>query len=289
MNKVNSITNIVDTVGESTLDAKFRSDCIEHNIALLNSIKKESRRHQERAEEREATERERDKNREGRETYPLEPYHEGTTGLVKGKQREGLLVTRAHRDKLAGNAADSGSESELDGSESKAKKQKIREDELPWYEEEKSSRADEDVRCQGNRELLQLYLRNPSFVKQHIAISRSAPSNYPMSEWDQIIKGEPADFDVIYSAIHHVGTPRENRGRFGDCEFIIGNSDPIRKVEDHGQWTVAATLYGEALGFAWPGRKAEWATYYKYIVGLFSAKPTSLHPSVIKYDKAVRS
>ncbi|KAG6894601.1 hypothetical protein C0992_005459, partial [Termitomyces sp. T32_za158] len=74
-------------------------------------------------------------------------------------------------------------------------------------------------------------------------------------EWDKLLRGDLADFDAIYSSIHHVGASRENRGRIRDHEIIFGHSDPIRKIEDHGQWTIAASLYGEALAFAWPNRK----------------------------------
>ncbi|KAG6877686.1 hypothetical protein C0992_009453 [Termitomyces sp. T32_za158] len=84
--KVDTITNIVDTVGESTLDAKFRSDCIEHNIAVLNSIKKESHMQQKRAEGRKAAERERDWVNQRGEDNPLGSNNERTNSTDQGKR-----------------------------------------------------------------------------------------------------------------------------------------------------------------------------------------------------------
>lgn len=300
--KVDAVTEIVETINKSDLDEKFRRGSIADYITVLTDIESKEKERDERTEHHEETENRQPGERDGsvnREQL-VEPDEEGERRKGKERARSPTFPPiHAHRNRLlraAPESSDASSNSEADTSEGKSspdqpktKKRKVKEEDLPWYHGEKLARETEDPRCVENRRLLKLYHKDPSRVKQHIAASRTAPCNFPTSEWDKLLRGELADFDVIYSAIHHVGTPQENRGRIGDREIVFGHSDPVRKVENHGQWTIAASLYEEAISFAWPSRREEWANHYRYIVGLFSAKPTALHACVIEYEKAVRA
>ncbi|KAG6886194.1 hypothetical protein C0992_004570 [Termitomyces sp. T32_za158] len=226
-NKVESITRIVDIVSGSELDSSFRSDAIEHNIALINSIQKEATRRSRCAAEREEIERERDRTGGADRRNFVEQDEPETRPSKSGICRETLASTQTQRNRLARDGSCGSSESDSDDEGPSTKRRKVREDELLWFHEEKASRESEDVRCQENRKTLEIYLRNPSYIRRQISVSRIAPSNFPGSEWDKLIKGELTDFDAILSAIHHIGAPRENRGSFGNCEIVLGYSDPI--------------------------------------------------------------
>ncbi|KAG6898877.1 hypothetical protein C0993_003271 [Termitomyces sp. T159_Od127] len=282
--KIESITSIVEEINKSGLEENFARQALTSYIGLLESTEKKERLRRKRASHREKTEK-----RGGQQQHDERLDETEDIRYNDGRQKERSCVNE-RKEQLGGNPSDdergktdTDNESEnsnFDRGEPKTKKRKIKESDFPWYEEERLARENEDSRCYENWKLLQFYLKNLTAARRQITVSRRAPCNFPSAEWDKLFKGELADFDSIYSSIHHVGAPRENRGRFGDREIILGYSDPVRKVEDLGQWTVAANLYGEALSFAWPSRREEWFDHLRYIdftpVSLSSKKQLGL-------------
>ncbi|KAG6884785.1 hypothetical protein C0992_005779, partial [Termitomyces sp. T32_za158] len=246
---------------KSDLDGKYQRDSIANYIILLGDIEEKERDREKRADRQEEAEARFVRSRRESERHEaIEPIGD------EPKCRENdprQAQNRGIREDVPEEAIEDGeSERESAGtSESEAhqlpsKKRKIYESDLPWFSEEKLARKEEDSRCRENRRLLQLYTLNPSKSISPSRISHLALCNFPGSEWDKLIKGELADFDAVYSSIHYVRAPWKNRGRIGDHEIIFGHSDPMRKVEDHGQWTITANLYGEALCFTWPNHRS---------------------------------
>ncbi|RDB19540.1 hypothetical protein Hypma_013364 [Hypsizygus marmoreus] len=87
-------------------------------------------------------------------------------------------------------------------SSSKRNRDQFSDDESTSSEEElDSSREDGDAHHKK---------RNTGQVKQLIKLFQTAPLGFPSSEWDNIIKGNSVNLDVILSSLHHIGAPKEN-------------------------------------------------------------------------------
>ena len=95
----------------------------------------------------------------------------------------------------------------------------------------------------------------------------------------------PCSAHSIGSHIHSID---ESVGRVGTTEIQFGRPKPAAKIETSGQWTAAYNLVVKATSFLFPHRYDELRQYGDYIEELFSAKSTSIHPKLFKYDKAVR-
>ncbi|KAG6877687.1 hypothetical protein C0992_009454, partial [Termitomyces sp. T32_za158] len=236
--KIDAITAIIATISESNLDEKFKQGSITSYILLIGDIEEKEGDREKRAHFREAAERSCEAS--GSAPTQEESSQENRDGAEPGgggdirTQRDRLIssVSRV-RSEDEGSQYDSDKASGSESSQPKSKKRHIKEDDLPWFAEEKQAREEEDSRCRENRRLLRLYIKNPAKIKEYISISHVAPCNFPSTEWDKLIRGELADFDTIYSSIHHIGAPQENRGRIGDSEIVFGHGNPLRKVEDH--------------------------------------------------------
>ncbi|KAG6865153.1 hypothetical protein C0991_004836, partial [Blastosporella zonata] len=160
---------------------------------------------------------------------------------------------------------------------------------LPWYGADEITKAARDPRCAKSAELLAFYLKYPKRVKQEAACSPSYPPGFPASELDKLVRGEPADFNAILSAHHHLNAPKENKGSFGNRTIVLGVSDPVRKVDNSGHWLIAASTYQKAISMLFPHRSKEFSTHVEYILGLFTSKNDSAHSRVIAFDLAIRS
>ncbi|KDR72768.1 hypothetical protein GALMADRAFT_212802 [Galerina marginata CBS 339.88] len=103
-------------------------------------------------------------------------------------------------------------------------------------------------------------------VKSSIRNSAHAPSGFPTSQWERIIRGEPVNLNVVFSYLHRTEPPKENVGRVGDTQVVFGISEAKKRVET-----------------------AELREYGEYIEGEFSAKIPSVHSRIILFDIAVRN
>jgi hypothetical protein len=169
------------------------------------------------------------------------------------------------------------------------KKQRIYESQMPWFNNEQRIRKSNTNRsCNKTRSILDVIQRDPVTVKRWIRCASSAPAGFPSTEWDALIKGESANLDTIFSSLHHVHCIDESVGRVGTTEIQFGRPKPAAKVETSGQWTAAFNLLIKATAFLFPHRLDELRRYEDYIEELFSAKSTSIHPKLFKYDEAVR-
>ncbi|KAF5385789.1 hypothetical protein D9615_002556 [Tricholomella constricta] len=200
----------------------------------------------------------------------------------RSQRKERLLIE-------SDSGQESGSEYDRDDGNTRKRKRKIDERRLPWYRKEMLARAFCNPLIAKTRETLELFGRDPLKVKQLIGFALSAPSGFPSSEWDNIIRGNAIDLDVVLSSLHHVSAPKEIRGRIGQVEISLGHSEPTRKVETSGQWISAWNTACKAIRFAFEHREEELREYSKYIEGLFSSRVVSSHNNVILFDKAVRA
>ncbi|KAG6847882.1 hypothetical protein H0H93_005225, partial [Arthromyces matolae] len=184
------------------------------------------------------------------------------------------------------NSSESGNS---DNDESSNSRHKFDPTQLPWYNHDELVQHSSDPRCAQNRKFLSYYLRHSKHVKREAIASHIYPAGFPTSELDKLIRGEPADFNAILSAHHHLGAPKENRGSIGNRTIILGVSDPVRKVENSGNWLIAASSYSKVLTMFFPDRTEEFADHIEYILQLFAAKHESAHPRVIAFDLAIRT
>jgi hypothetical protein len=160
---------------------------------------------------------------------------------------------------------------------------------MPWFRNEQRIRKSKTHRsCNKTRNILDTIQRDPVAVKRWIRCASSAPAGFPSTEWDAIIKGESVNLDTVFSSLHHVHCVDESIGRVGSTEIQFGRAKPAAKVETCGQWTAAFNLVIKATTFVFPHRNDELRQYEDYIEELFSAKSTSVHPKLFKYDEAVR-
>ena len=160
---------------------------------------------------------------------------------------------------------------------------------MPWYsKEQRIRRSNLNTSCNKTRETLDIFQRDHATVKRWIKCASSAPAGFPNTEWDALVKGETVDIDTVFSSLHHIHSIDESIGRVGSTEIQFGRPKPAAKVETSGQWTAAFNLIVKATAFLFPHRYEELREYGDYMEELFSAKSTTIHPKLFKYDEAVR-
>jgi hypothetical protein len=123
---------------------------------------------------------------------------------------------------------------------------------MPWYKDEEEGRHNVNRSCIESSRLLRQYGRDLSIVKRWITSSTTAPTGFPSSEWDNLLRGKAVNLDVVFSSVYHIGAVRENRGRIGKHEINFGHSEPSRKVLTNGDWTIAWNLTVKATSFLFP-------------------------------------
>ncbi|RDB29634.1 hypothetical protein Hypma_015139 [Hypsizygus marmoreus] len=160
---------------------------------------------------------------------------------------------------------------------------------MPWHRRELRARKNASPSCIKTRKLLKYFTRNTGEVKQLIRLSQTAPLGFPSSEWDNIIKGNPINLDIVLSSLHHLGAPKENTGRLGSTEIKLGQNEPTRKVQTSGDWTSTWNAAIKATVFVFKHRESELRSYAEYIEGLFASKITGSHHLIISFDKAIRA
>lgn len=169
------------------------------------------------------------------------------------------------------------------------RKKRLREEDMPWFRKEKESRRSVSRSCIRSAKLLRTYARDVSKVKRWISYSASAPSGFPSSEWENLLKGKTVNLDVVQSSFFHVVAVRENRGRIGDHEISLGHTEPSRKVLTSGDWTAAWNSVVKAASFLFPHRRDELDAYGEFIQGEFAAREANAHWKVIRFDQSVRN
>ena len=211
-------------------------------------------------------------------------------GFFQGLSEEDRLRFKADEyDDKSKDDSDKESNHELDERGQSNKKQRIYESQMPWFSTEQRFRSENtNPSCNKTRDILELFQRDPVAVKRWVRCAASAPAGFPSSEWDSLIKGESVDLDTVFSSLHHIRSVDENIGRVGATEIQFGRPKPAAKVETSGQWTSAFNLVIKATAFLFPHRYDELRQYEDYIEELFSAKSTSIHPKLFKYDEAIR-
>ncbi|RDB21516.1 hypothetical protein Hypma_011357 [Hypsizygus marmoreus] len=210
-------------------------------------------------------------------------------GSIVSDHSEHSTSSKRSRD-YSSESDDSTSEEESSGSDRDGRRNKsIKESKLPWHRRELKARKKGPASCTKTRKLLKYFGRNPGKVKRIIKLAQSAPLGFPSSEWDNIIKGNAVNLDVILSSLHHIGAPAENIGRLGSTQIKLGAPEPTRKVQTSGDWTSAWNAAIKATIFAFRHREIELRDYADYIEGLFASKVMSSHSHIIAYDKAIRA
>ncbi|THU75443.1 hypothetical protein K435DRAFT_625522, partial [Dendrothele bispora CBS 962.96] len=134
------------------------------------------------------------------------------------------------------------------------------------------------------------WLRDPSLVKSSARESVRCPG-FPDSEWNNLFKGKPVDFDVLLTSTYTLDLNNKQSFKLGELElnFEGVSKAPARKVRTHGEWVICWGMYEEAILFTMPWRKKELQEYFRHITGYFkSYLDTSYHSNIVNYDRAVR-
>ncbi|RDB27276.1 hypothetical protein Hypma_004296 [Hypsizygus marmoreus] len=197
--------------------------------------------------------------------------------------------SKRSRDSFSDSSSSSSEEESSESDRNERKGKSVKESKLPWHKRELKARKKSPLSCTKTRKLLKYFGRNPGQVKQFIRLAQSAPLGFPSSEWDNIIKGNAINLDIVLSSLHHIGAPTENLGHVGSTQIKLGTTEPTRKVQTSGDWTSAWNAAIKATIFAFRHRESELRDYADYIEGLFASKVTSSHSHVIAYDKAIRA
>ena len=169
------------------------------------------------------------------------------------------------------------------------KKQRIYESQMPQFSKEQWIwKLITNPSCNKTRETLDIFQRDPVTVKRWI---RCAISTQQVSQTQNGIhssKGRPLTLtlsSVLSMTIHSID---EGIGRLGSTEIQFVRPKPAAEVETSGQWTAVFNLIVKATSFLFPHRYDELRQYSDYFEELFSAKSTSIHPRLFKYDEAIR-
>ncbi|KAG6807283.1 hypothetical protein H0H92_008101 [Tricholoma furcatifolium] len=178
-----------------------------------------------------------------------------TTNAIYGKRKRG----DESPDSSDSEGDDSPSSSGSDDSKRKRNDKKpFKRSKMAWHQRGQDERVNLDPRCVSNAKFWRRYTRHEKSSRRDLQLSPGLPRDFPQSEWEKILAGKVACFDTILSAQQPIGAPRENRGRIGKHEIVLGESEPLRKVKTDGQWSIAARAYGRALRFAYSARGEEW-------------------------------
>lgn len=172
---------------------------------------------------------------------------------------------------------------------SPGKRAKLERDQLPWAAEDDRASLDTNPGGLKNRELLRLFSLNPSLVVADIRNSATAPSGFPSSEWNNIIRGNAVNLDNVRSYMHLVNPPKESVGRLGDREITFGEAKPTKCVEGPADWHSTWISTTRAYVFVFRHRQAELEAYGEHILQLFHSKVSTSYPKVLMYDRAVRN
>jgi hypothetical protein len=200
------------------------------------------------------------------------------------------LVHKRRRRSVSSSASSRSASEAADGEGESNKKKRIYQSQLPWYTAEVEAQAKEvDGNRKRTRDILATVQKDLAFAEREIRRATSAPQAFPESEWKHIFKGEAINLDVVFSNLHHIAPPKENVGRVGSTEISLGRSDPVRKVQTSGDWTVAWHAASKATSYVFPHRAEELRQWGDYMASEFSAKHVSAHYKLIAFDRAVRS
>ncbi|KAG6882249.1 hypothetical protein C0992_012373, partial [Termitomyces sp. T32_za158] len=227
--KESTLIRVITLCGKSSSPAVIKQQTATQYIKLIDQIEKQIRRQTQRGQIQPETLQEGNEPRPpDRDTHEGERLPDRRSLSPRSIDRETDRLINSVKRNVAGEHSDD----EASSNESPdGKRRRIIESKLPWYETEIAARALARPETQKTRELVEYFSRNPAEVKRRINLAQSAPVGFPPSQWDNIINGRPVDLDVLLSSLNHIGAPKENRGRVGDHELVLGSSDPIKRVE----------------------------------------------------------
>ena len=219
-------------------------------------------------------------------TMPIIDVDDFLEGVPKGLGGEPSV---GGGDSRGGSDSEHDSGDDIDDRGRSNKKQRIFESQMPWFSAEQQVRkSNTNPSCNKTRSIIEIFQRDPTTVKRWIRCASTAPAGFPTTEWDALVKGETVDLDTVFSSLHHIHRIDESIGHVGSTEIQFGRPKPAAKIETSGQWTAAFNLLVKATSFLFPHRYDELRQYGDYMEELFSAKSTTVHAKLFKYDEAIR-
>lgn len=169
------------------------------------------------------------------------------------------------------------------------KKQRLFKRDMPWFKREVEARQVANPSCTETRRILGLLGNDINAIKRWIIQSTAAPTSFPSSEWENIIRGVSIDLDKVFSSLHLVAPIKENIGRVGSTTISLGETEPRRRIQSSGDWMSAWFEASQATAFVFPHHENELRHYGDYISREFSSRVVSSHRKLILFDAAIRN
>jgi hypothetical protein len=167
-------------------------------------------------------------------------------------------------------------------------RKRLREEDLPWFEHIRSSKARLSDEILKTRKLLREYQEDIELVIQSIQSAPNGPINFPSSEWKNIVRGRAVNLNVVFGNLHTFKPVSESVGRLGPFEIRSECNEPTKRIETAAQWISAWDETIQATEVAFPHRGGELRDYGRGIRRLFDSVATNFHHRVFLYDEAVR-
>jgi Zinc knuckle len=213
------------------------------------------------------------------------PSGQGVQHIRQSSDSGENLSSHGHRSVPESDGTD-----DEDEGETRAKRRKLRESDVPWYKGPSAASFDfVNPSCEETRRLLRVYNRDVSKAKFFVKIAHNSPSGIPSSQWEQIFKGDSVDLNQIFASLHHTVPDEERTGRLGDTEITFGVSEAKKRVSTASEWSASWRRASKAIGFAFPHRREELIEYGDYMESEFAAKVVSSHHKLLLYDVALRN
>jgi hypothetical protein len=130
---------------------------------------------------------------------------------------------------------------------------------------------------------------DPKFVRSSITNTASC-SDFPYSEWSNIITGRAINLDHIYSSFYITINDNRNITDLGGIEITTDSGKmPFKMVKRDSKWQNVWEKMERAYTHLMLHRLGELRKYGQHVGHIFLAVDQKHHSRVIQYDKVVRA
>ncbi|KAJ3504145.1 hypothetical protein NLJ89_g8094 [Agrocybe chaxingu] len=208
-------------------------------------------------------------------SYLEELNTEPARGADESERSQGhpKLVGKRHREEvedLVEQLSKGENEAESDGEDERpSSRRRVKEEDMPWFNV--NTVDNRRPSCIKTCQTLRVFGSDLPGSKTLLRTAQGLPDGIPLSQWDQILRGESVDLNQFFASKHCIQLDAERRGRLGDTEIVFAVPDGKRQVRNGSDW------------------REELDDYEEHIEDLFAAKQDSAHGRVILFDTSVRN
>lgn len=204
-------------------------------------------------------------------------------------------------DDLPGGEPHEGSDSEAEPSRKRrrdfesedgdrqGKGRKIREEDFPWFEAAQRF-ADEKLTpsMRETRRIIDAARGDVATVVHWAQLAPGAPTNFPDSEWTNLLQGRAIDLNSVHANFHILQPLREDVARLGSISIVISSVDRSKTLKTADDWYFAWRKSLQATVLVFPHRRDELEKYTECIQRLFHATIPPAHERIFLLDQAIR-